>query len=46
MGQWSWAVFAAQGLSVAAGEALACLLGVLLVHYVESTPRLLEMFRA
>lgn len=46
MGQWSWAVFAAQGLSVAAGEALACLLGVLLVHYVESNPRLLEMFRA
>ena len=45
MGQWNWGVFIAQGVSVAAGEAVACVLGVLLVHYVETTPRLLAIFR-
>ena len=45
MGQWNWGVFIAQGVSVAAGEAVACVLGVLLVHYVETTPRLLATFQ-
>ena len=45
MGQWNWGVFVAQGVSVAMGEAVACVLGVLLVHYVEKNPRLLATFQ-